>query len=115
MVEQGNQQLEANLSTMLRQIRGSANYWNSRRNELRTMVRCLGPPTFFITLSAAEYDWEDMREMLISLNNGIDGFADWRSGQQCAFDPVMTTRHFHHRFRAFLQQSSSSQRWWSSR
>ena len=47
--------LEANLCTMLQSVRGTSQYWYKRKGELRCMLRELGPPSLFLTLSCSEY------------------------------------------------------------
>jgi len=45
----------------MRAIRGTAAYWASTGQDLHAMIRALGPPTFFFTLSANELGWDDMQ------------------------------------------------------
>jgi hypothetical protein len=44
-----SENLEANLNTMFKNIRGSKEYWNKIRSNLRIMNEKLGPATFFLT------------------------------------------------------------------
>ena len=44
----------------LKQVRGSPPYWKHQMLETLAMVRSCGVPTFFFTLSAAEYCWTEM-------------------------------------------------------
>ena len=46
-------------------IRGSGAYWNSTLNELLAMIRCLGPPHYFLTLSCNDLHRRDMVEELL--------------------------------------------------
>ena len=55
-----DQQLEANLSTMLQTVRGTKQYWFTKQGELRCMVREFGTPTLFLTFSCAEYESHDI-------------------------------------------------------
>src|SRR5204863_4617658 len=50
--------------------RGSPAFWEQKKRELFAMIRQLGPPTFFITLSPAETKWP---ELLVILKKVIDG------------------------------------------
>ena len=54
-VNVSDERLEANLCTMLQSVRGTSQYWYKRKGELRCMLRELGPPSLFLTLSCAEY------------------------------------------------------------
>ncbi len=51
-------------------IQGSSSYWIEKKGEVHTWIRHHveaghGPPTFFITLSCAEYYWPDIFRLLI--------------------------------------------------
>ena len=50
-------------------IKGSAGYWRQRRNEIYSWIshhveKGHGAPTFFITLSCAEYWWSDIKRLI---------------------------------------------------
>lgn len=45
-------------------LRGSRPYWKQRCSELIQMVKQLGQPTVFFTLSAADYHWPDLFRIL---------------------------------------------------
>ena len=56
-------------------IRGSDNYWRSKKYELEAWIRHHvskknGPPTLFITLSCAENWWPDLKRILIERLEG---------------------------------------------
>ncbi|XP_050528041.1 uncharacterized protein LOC126898135 [Daktulosphaira vitifoliae] len=64
--------IESNLA-FLRCIPNSAWYWTERKKELFAMIRQLGAPTAFMTLSANETGWTDLLKILYKLkNNGVD-------------------------------------------
>ena len=44
-IESGDRQLEANLSSLFGNIRGTRQYWHSRQGEVNCMIREFGPPT----------------------------------------------------------------------
>ena len=48
----------------LRQVRGSPVYWQHELYELLAMLQCLGIPTWFMTLSAADLHWVEMLETI---------------------------------------------------
>lgn len=50
---------------MLKNIRSSPAYWEDKKKNLLAMIRQLGVPTFFLTLSANETKWP---ELLVLLN-----------------------------------------------
>ena len=47
---------------VLKTVRGSPAYWQNELYQLLAMLRSLGKPTFFITLSAADLHWREMLE-----------------------------------------------------
>ena len=52
------------------QVKGSLGYWRNKRNEVNSWISHHvklghGPPTFFITLSCAEYWWKDIERLVI--------------------------------------------------
>ena len=52
--------LRENCYSFMRDICGTQAYWNSVKIQLYAMFRTLGPPTFFITLSADDNNWTDL-------------------------------------------------------
>ena len=52
---------------VLRQVRGSPQFWSLKKKELLATVRQLGCPTFFFTLSAAETKWPELLRILINI------------------------------------------------
>ena len=54
---------EANL--LLRSIRSSPQYWEWKKMEINAMIRQIGCPTFFITLSPQEIEWNELIVILV--------------------------------------------------
>lgn len=51
-------------------VKGSSTYWRNKRDEVHSWIRHHvrlghGPPTFFITLSCAEYWWKDIERLIV--------------------------------------------------
>ena len=69
-----NQQLEANLSTILPTVCGTKQYLFYKQGELRCMVREFGTPTLFLTFSCAEYEFHDIIANLRTVNNVPDSY-----------------------------------------
>ena len=61
-------EVEGNLSTIFQSVRGSKQYWFKRNSELLCMLREYGSPTFFLTLSCAEYDSPEIDSYLRKVN-----------------------------------------------
>ena len=66
-----NSCIESNL-TFLRSIPNSAWYWSQRKNDLFAMIRMLGKPTIFLTMSANEIGWPELLRTLHRLKYNID-------------------------------------------
>ena len=97
-----NEQLEANLSTMLQSVRGTKHYWFRRQSELKCIIRDHGPPTLFLTFSCAEYESSDITEYLKKVN-GIPSSSKCNVGKLCTEDPVSVSRQFSNKFHCFFQ------------
>lgn len=63
-----DQCVEKNLS-FLKSIPNSAQYWLSRKKDLFAMMRQLGKPTLFLTISANETNWPELLSLLHKLNS----------------------------------------------
>lgn len=59
--------IESNL-TFLRSIPNSTWYWSERKKDLFAMIRQLGKPTAFFTISANEIGWLDLLQLLYKLS-----------------------------------------------
>ncbi|KAI8492052.1 hypothetical protein Bbelb_304250 [Branchiostoma belcheri] len=94
----------------LQNIRGSPAYWNSVLLDLLAMVRQLGIPTWFLTLSAADMQWPEVIQS-IAHQYGKHLTADdvksmaWQ--EKCDWlrcNPVTAARQFHHRLTVFFNE-----------
>lgn len=70
-----NNCLETNLA-FLRCIPNSAWFWPDRKKDLFAMIRQLGAPTAFMTLSANETGWKDLLKLLYKLKNKGTDISD---------------------------------------
>lgn len=61
--------IERNLS-FLKSIPNSVQYWQQRKRDVFAMIRQLGKPTMFLTLSANEIRWPNLLAILHKLSNG---------------------------------------------
>ena len=84
-VNVSDERLEANLCTMLQSVRGTSQYWYKRKGELRCMLRELGPPSLFLTLSCAEYASADIEEYLRKVNMFLPPIILENSAQKTQF------------------------------
>lgn len=73
------------------------------------MIRQLGLPTWFMSLSAADTRWTDLIRVLGVLNDGMEytgeqiNYMTWfEKTKLVQKDPITCTRYFDHRFRMFM-------------
>ena len=99
-VNVSDERLEANLCTMLQSVRGTSRYWYKRKGELRCMLRELGPPSLFLTLSCAEYASSDIEEYLRKVN---DVLPSYNIGKLCTEDPISVSIKFSAMFHALFK------------
>ena len=69
-ISQGHKSWLNSISYYSFRVTGSSAYWRSRRTEVFAWInhhleRNHGPPSFFITLSCAEYHWKDIERLII--------------------------------------------------
>ena len=92
-------------------IRNSPQYWENQKKEVFAMIRQLGLPTLFISLSANDLHWS---ELIITLGKLIDNkdytealksnTLSWSTRSRLfQSDPVTCVRHFDHRVSQFIQ------------
>jgi len=48
----------------MKSIPNSAMYWGAKKKTLFVMIRQLGKPTIFLTMSTSEYRWSDLLRLL---------------------------------------------------
>ena len=71
-------------------VRGSRQYWREAFVQLMAMAVEYGAPQFFLTFTANEMGWQDLRQAC-----GDRSFGD---------RPVEATRHYHHRWKVFKKK-----------
>ena len=99
-VSNSDEDVEANLSTVFQNVRGSKQYWFLRRSEALCMLREYGSPTLFLTLSCAEYESLEISTYLRKLNKVPDSYP---IGKLCSEDPISVSRKFSQKFHDFFQ------------
>lgn len=107
-VIRGQNGVVEDLHLHLKNLRGSASYWRTAHNELIAFIRCVGPPTWFITLSCNDLNWLDMRKALLIADD-----RPYEDPTNLNLDevqrliesyPVVLSRHFSRRVEAFMTQ-----------
>ncbi len=94
---------------IFRQLRNSPAYLESRKKDVFAMIRQLGLPTWFKSMSAADTKWKDLLKMLAKLNEGVE-YSDsdiesltWAEVTKLVRkDPVTCSRYFDHRVQKII-------------
>ena len=93
----------------MKDFRGTQAYWNSVKIQLFAMFRTLGPSTFFITLSTDDNNWVDL--MIVLSKSGGQSLSEEEAANLQSSEnlmrsnPVVTARHFAHRFHPLSRRS----------
>jgi hypothetical protein len=93
----------------LRQISGSPPYWQKFMYEVVAMIKQLGIPTWFMTLSCADLRWPELFQIIARTkgNNITDEEVDALSyHERCSMlnlNPVMVAKHFQYRVEKFFR------------
>ena len=94
----------------LRQIPGTPPYWQKFMYEVIAMVKQLGIPTWFMTLSCADLRWPELFQIIAKTQgkNLTDEQVDALSyNERCAMlnlNPVVVAKHFQYRVETFFTE-----------
>ena len=96
---------------IFRTIRNSPPYLDMCKKEIMAMIRQLGLPTWFVSLSAADTKWHDLIVMLGKLNENkdytndlLEDKLDWEHiTKLVSSDPVTCARYFNNRTETFIR------------
>ena len=95
---------------ILSQDRTSPVYWEKRMKDLMAMIRQLGIPNFFLTLSAAETQWSELITILEKISTGKVKTVEEIKNMKIEYkyhlikdDPVTCAQYFDHKFREILK------------
>ena len=94
--------------TFLKNIRGSPPYWQKMFYELLSMIRTLGIPTWFLTLSAADMKWPEVIQSIAKQYGTIYTEQEvlelpWRlKSMWLRSNPVTPAQMFQYRLDAFV-------------
>ncbi|XP_071123192.1 uncharacterized protein [Mytilus edulis] len=94
---------------IFRSLRNSPVYLEKRKKDLFAMIRQLGLPTWFGSLSSADTNWKDLLRILGKLNDGKEYTdneleeMDWHQKSKLVQkDPVTCSRYFDYRVQQFI-------------
>ena len=97
-----DKELDTNLSTTLKAVRNSKEYWSKKKTDLHAMDESLGSATWFLTLSTNEWSWDDLKKYLVLRNNDIYAIKSMEINELISFDPLSFSLFWEKRFRAFF-------------
>src|SRR5271154_5268824 len=104
---QGQNGIVEDVHLYIKNLRGSGAYWRTALSELIAQIRCLGPPTYFVTFSCNDVNWLDMRKALLIADGRPDEDPrnlDMIATQRLIEDyPVIVSRHFMVRVNALMK------------
>ena len=102
--------------SFMKNIRGSPPYYQRTFYDLLAMVRQLGTPTWFFTLSAADLKWPDMIQTIakqygvLYTDEEVAALTFNDKSNWLKRNPVTAARHFHYRltllFQSFLKSTA---------
>ena len=92
---------------ILKDVRGTPAYWQKVHYEVLAMIRQLGIPTWFLTLSAADMKWPEVIQIIARqygtiLTDELVSRLSWE--EKCSWlrrNPVTAARHFQYRLDLF--------------
>ena len=99
--------------SFMKNIRGSPPYYQRTFYDSLAMIRQLGIPTWFFTLSAADLKWPDMIQTIArqyGVNYTDDEVAVLSFDEKSNWlkrNPVTAARHFHYRLNVFFLKSTA--------
>ena len=88
----------------LQSVRGSPQYWQQRLKDLFGMLRQLGCPTFFITLSCADMRWKEFVDTFVRHTGEKikDSYSFAEKAKLLRTNPVLAARMFERRLNNFM-------------
>lgn len=86
----------------MRNIRGTPAYWRNELLNLLAGIATLGPPTWFVTLSAADLQWQELFTLLSPKKHYSDLSSNekWKLMRE---NTLLIAKHFNRRKQAFLK------------
>ena len=95
--------------TFLKNVRGSPAYFRTLMYDVLSMIRQLGIPTWFLTLSAADMQWPDVIQIIAKQygttlsDDDVKTMSFEDRSRWLRQNPITAARHFHYRLNQFFQ------------
>ena len=64
LIKDSKKKMVEDIYLYMRNMRGSAAYWNMAYRELLAKIKSIGTPHYFLTFSCNDLHWDDMKEAL---------------------------------------------------
>ncbi|EDN09817.1 predicted protein [Histoplasma mississippiense (nom. inval.)] len=88
-------------------LRGTRPFWAMKRQQLQEYVKNLQSPHLFLTLSTADYHWDDLMRLLPNYENWKNGTSSERIKifrENICDNPAIVAHWFHLRFTIFKRE-----------
>ena len=91
-------------------VKGTPAYWKNMLSDVLAMVKQLGLPSFFLTLSCADLRWDELVQIITRLKGSDitdDEIANLSYFDRCEIlnsNPVLLARHFQYRVETFFKE-----------
>ncbi|KAK3923346.1 ATP-dependent DNA helicase [Frankliniella fusca] len=86
-----------------RRIKSTKAFWRSKCSELEDMVKQIGPPTIFFTLSSADFHWKDLYRLLGQEDSSQLSYNE--KSNLLSENPLIVTTFFKARIQYFLKKT----------
>ena len=101
-MQNGDKNIENDLTTAFASLKGTKEYWSRKGSDLRAMCETFGPITFFVTLSCAEYKWNDLHDYIREKNSDVKGIEKMTPDELIQLDRVTVSEFFMRRFNSLM-------------
>eukprot|EP00116_Pleurobrachia_bachei_P000093 sb/3460355/ len=102
-VKKNDANLVRKMTRCLTNIPGTEQYWSSAKVKLDAQLEKFGSPTWFLTLSPAEWDWPELIDYLRKVNSKRPGVDKMTPNELITLEPVLTSAYIHQRFEAVFK------------
>ena len=100
-------------------LRGTSMYFQAIKKNLMAFIRQKGPPTLFVTLSSAEFQWDEMIQKIYETTTGHKVSLDFIKSQSQAWktklvseNVVQSTHHFSKRVSKLISLFTKDSPFW---
>ena len=87
-----DEEIRSQCYMFMKNIRGTAACWADILANLLATVRCLGPPTLFVTLSTDDNYWPELKMLLQNITYE-EATRNSSANEQMRKDPLLTSLH----------------------